>query len=66
MFDKLVYVGVGDSSESRLSVLKAVTHKLTLGDDVDFIKLVSFIEFEHILILVHIMSLRLVIILHCI
>lgn len=45
-FDKLLYLGISDTNEKQAKILKALTRKFKLGDDVDLAKIAEQCSFS--------------------
>lgn len=46
-FDKLLYLGISDTNEKQYNILKALTRKFTLAEDVDLNKIVEMCPFNY-------------------
>lgn len=46
-FDKMLYLGVADSHESQVTILKALTRKFTLDNNVDLMRVASRLPFTY-------------------
>lgn len=46
-FDKMLYLGVADSHESQVTILKALTRKFTLDESVDLMRVASKLPFTY-------------------
>ncbi|KAK6379691.1 peroxisomal assembly protein [Exophiala oligosperma] len=46
-FDKMLYLGVADSHDQQLTILKALTRKFTLAPDVDLLRVASRLPFTY-------------------
>ncbi|GMM34931.1 AAA family ATPase peroxin 6 [Saccharomycopsis crataegensis] len=46
-FDKMLYLGIADTHEKQLNILKALTRKFMLDKDVDLEKLVEGLQFNY-------------------
>ncbi|CAL9732552.1 peroxisomal ATPase Pex6p [Monosporozyma unispora] len=46
-FDKLLYLGISDTNEKQHNILKALTRKFTLAEDVDLTKVVEVCPFNY-------------------
>lgn len=46
-FDKLIYLGISDSDEKQINIMRALTRKFKLGDDVNFTEIVKNFPFNY-------------------
>lgn len=46
-FDKLLYLGISDTNEKQYNILKALTRKFTLAEDVDLNKIAEICPFNY-------------------
>lgn len=46
-FDKLLYLGIADTNEKQYNILKALTRKFTLSEDVDLHKIADICPFNY-------------------